>query len=270
MITIKCSGTGWQRFFGGGVLCICLALPSFAQVQTTRNVTHGPALKRVSVERGEIVYISGNTVVLRMEDGTLKEFDNVPDSTTFVVNGKPININTARVGMKLEKQTVTTTTPRVITTVETVTGRVWNVSPPNSVILRLENGENQQFKIPKGQKFMIEGRETDAWGLRKGMKVSAQRVTEVPETVVAQEIKRTGSAPPPPAPPQSDIPILIAVVAPPARPAETSPAEPSVASLPKTASNVPLIGVLGVLFCALGLLSLGIRKIRLRREISRS
>jgi len=270
MITIKCSRTEWRRLFYGAVLCICLASPSFAQVQTTKSEVHGSSLTSVTVERGEIVYINGDTIVLKMEDGTLKEFDNVPESTTFMVGGQPINIKTAKVGMKLEKQTVTTTTPRVVTTVETVTGKVFQVSPPNSVVLTLENGQNQQFRIPKGQKFMVDGQETDAWGLRKGMKVSAQRVTEVPETVVAQEVKRTGTALPAPAPPQSDTPILIAAATPAPQPAETATAPALPARLPKTAGNMPLIGTLGLLFCALWLVSTMIRMIGLRRAISRT
>jgi len=37
-------------------------------------------------------------------------------------------------------------------------------------------------------------------GLKKGMKISATKVVEVPETVVAQQRKVTGSSPPPPPP----------------------------------------------------------------------
>jgi len=195
-----------------------------------------------------------------MEDGTLRHFDNIPDSVTVMVDGKPVNIHSAKVGMKVEKQTITTTTPRVVTTVETVTGKVWQVSPPSRVILTLENGENQEFKIPKGQKFTINGQETDAFGLKKGMKVSAQRVTEVPETVVAQEIKRTGSAPPPPPAPNPDVPILVATARPVA-PAQTAPAEPTPKELPKTASDLPLIGLLGASLGVLSLLSMAIRRI---------
>ena len=267
MISTRLSGTIWRGLLGGGALCLAFSLPSAAQVQTSKTESHGPATKEVKIERGEIVYVSGNTVVLKMDDGTLKEFDNVSDSLSFIVDGKPVNIHSAKVGMKIEKQTVTTTTPKVVTTVETVTGKVWQVSPPNTVILTLENGENQQFKIPKGQKFTIDGKETDAWGLRKGMKVSAQRVTEVPETVVAQEIKRTGSAPPPPPPPKQDVPILVVATQPvPAPPVETAAAEPEKAptKLPKTASDLPLIGLLGTLFCGLSLMAMTIRVISSR------
>ena len=262
MISTRLSEAIWRGLLGGGAVCLAFSLPSAAQVQTSKTEAHGPATKEVKVERGEVVYINGNNVVVKMEDGTLRHFDNVPDSLTVMVDGKPVNIHDLKVGMKLEKQTITTTRPKVVTTVETVTGKVWQVSPPSTVILTLENGENQQFKIPKGQKFMIDGRETDAWGLRKGMKVSAQRVTEVPETVVAQEIKRTGTAPPPPPPPKPDIPILV-VVAVPVPPVQTAAAEPEPAptKLPKTASDLPLIALLGTLFCGLSLMAMTMRVI---------
>jgi hypothetical protein len=237
-------------------------------VQTSKTESHGDAIREVTVERGEIVYINGNTVVIKMEDGTLRQFDNVPESVTFMVDGQPVNINNAKVGMKLEKQTVKTTRPKVVTTVETVTGKVWHVSPPSTVILTLENGQNQQFTIPKGQKFTVDGVETDAFGLKKGMKVSAQRVTEVPETVVAHEVERTGSAPPKPQAPTQGVPILI-LVAQPTPPVETAEAAPKKSEaapkkLPTTASNVPLIGLLGALFCGLSLMAMTIRMLASR------
>jgi hypothetical protein len=237
-------------------------------VQTSKTESHGDAIREVTVERGEIVYINGNSVVIKMEDGTLRQFDNVPESVTFMVDGQPVNINNAKVGMKLEKQTVRTTRPKVVTTVETVTGKVWHVSPPSTVILTLENGQNQQFTIPKGQKFTVDGVETDAFGLKKGMKVSAQRVTEVPETVVAHEVERTGSAPPKPQAPTQGVPILI-LVAQPTPPVETAEAAPKKSEaapkkLPTTASNVPLIGLLGALFCGLSLMAMTIRMLASR------
>ncbi len=198
MMSIRFSRKLLSGLLGGSVVCLALSFSAVAQVQTEKTETQGPTVREVKVERGEIVYINGNNVVVKMEDGSFRHFDNVPDSTTVMVDGKPVNIHTAKVGMKVEKQTIMSTTPRVITTVETVTGTVWHVTPPLTVILTLENGQNQSFKIPKGQKFMVDGQETDAFGLKKGMKIQAQRVTEVPETVVAQEVRRTGKMPPPP------------------------------------------------------------------------
>jgi RNase P/RNase MRP subunit p29 len=244
---------------------MAFSLHSAAQVQTSKTVSHGQATKEVSIERGEIVYVNGNSIIVKSEDGSLREFDDVAESSTFILDGKPAHISNAKVGMKLEKQKVRTTRPKVVTTVETVTGKVWHVSPPKSVILTLENGENQRFTVPDGQKFTIDGAETDVFGLRKGMKVTAQRITEVPETVVEHQVQVTGTAPPPPPPPAPDVPILILVAAAPARPVETAEATAEPAkTLPTTASDLPLIGLLGVLFCGLSLTAMTIRIIASR------
>ena len=244
----------------GGAVCLVSIWPVAAQVQTSKTVAHGASTHEVQIERGEVVYVSGNDVVIKTEDGELRHFNNVPDSVTVLVDGKQLNVHQIKPGMKVEKQTITTTTPKVVTTVETVTGKVWAVSPPNWVILTLENGQNQKFKIPNGQKFTVNGKDTDAFALRKGMLVSAQRVTEVPETVVTQQVKRTGKMPPPPPAPKEDVPILIAT-APPAPAPEAAPAEQAPAKLPKTASQLPLVGLLGALLCAASLVSMLTRKL---------
>jgi hypothetical protein len=227
------------------------------------QIHDGAATKSVKVERGTVVYVSGNNVVVKADDGTLRHFNNVPDSTTVTVDGKQLNVHQLQPGMTVERQTITTTTPQVITTIKTVSGTVWFINPPNSVILTMENGKNQEFKIPTGQKFMVNGQETDAFGLRKGMKVDAQQVIEQPATVVAQIVKRTGSMPPPPPAPKPDVAILVLVPAPAPAPApvETAAAapEPAPTKLPKTASELPLIGLLGMLFCGLSLATMAIR-----------
>jgi RNase P/RNase MRP subunit p29 len=245
-----------------GALSIALTLTASGQVQTTTSTAPaGAPTKSINVERGEIVYASGNSVVVKMEDGTLRHFDNVPESTTITVDGKQLNVHQLQPGMKVERQTITTTTPRTITTVQTVTGTVWQVHPPSMVILKLEDGTNQQFKIPKGQKFTINGQEMDAFGLKKGMKVDAQKVVEQPETLVTQEIKRTGVMPTPPPAPKPDVPMLVASEPATPAPVETAAAapEPAPTRLPKTASDLPLIGLLGLLFCGISLAVTAIR-----------
>jgi hypothetical protein len=182
-----------------------------------------------------------------MEDGSLRHFDNVPDSARITVDGKELGIHDVQVGMKVQRTIATTTTPKTITTVKSVTGKVWHVTPPSSVILTLEDGTNQQFKIPNNQKFNVDGQMVDAWGLKKGMKISATKVVEEPITVVEQQRKLTGTMPPPPPAPPADLPVIVFVrVAPPVETvAETAPA-----ALPKTGSPLPLIGFLGLLSLA--------------------
>jgi len=241
-------------------VCIAFALSVSAQVQTQTTTTTGAATRQVQVDHAEVVHVSGNDLVLKMEDGTIRHLANVPDSARATVDGKEIGIHDLKPGMKLQRTIVTTSTPKTITTVQTVTGKVWHVAPPTSVILTLEDGTNQQFKIPKGQQFNIDGQMVDAWGLKKGMKVSATKVVEESTTDIAQHKRLTGSMPPPP-PPSADAPILVAVGTPATPPAaaQTAAATETAAALPKTGSLLPLFGLLGALSLAS---SLGLRAFR--------
>jgi len=234
-------------------IVLAFALCMNAQEQKNTTTTAQPATREVQVENAEIIYLKGNDVILRMSDGSIRHISNVPDSTRVLVDGKEIGIKDAKVGMKLQRTITTTTIPQIITTVQTVKGSVFSVQPPNSVVLTLENGENQQFTIPEGQKFMVDGEETDAFALKKGMMVSATKIIEEPITVIEQQSKLTGEMPPPPVPPSTDLPLLIAMVPPPVPPVPATPPAPSVATekapkeLPQTGSELPLLGVLGSL-----------------------
>ncbi|HMD19098.1 MAG TPA: LPXTG cell wall anchor domain-containing protein [Alloacidobacterium sp.] len=245
-----------------GALCLTLTLSGNAQVQTDTTTSSGQATKQVTVEHATVVAVSGNDLVVKMADGTLKHFANVPDSARVSVNGQQLGIHDLKPGMTLQRTITTTTIPKVITTTKSVTGTVFYVQPPLTVILTMEDGKNKEFKIPKGQKFEVNGQMTDAWGLQKGMKVSATQVIEQPETVVARNAKLTGQMPPPPPPPPADVPILVVVAMPvvPAAPAPTV-AEAAPAPLPKTGSELPLLGLLGALSLLSGLGMKMIRKI---------
>jgi LPXTG-motif cell wall-anchored protein len=256
---------GWTRAWQVlvvGTVCLAFTLSMSAQVETKTTTTSDKAMVSTKVESGTVVTVSGNDLVVQMSDGTMRHFANVPESARITVDGKQLGIHDLQPGMKLERTITTTTVPKTITTVQSVTGKVWHVSPPNSVILTLEDGTNQSFKIPKGQKFNVNGQMTDAWGLRKGMNISATKVVEVPVTEVEEQRKVTGSMPPPPPAPPANVPILVVIAVPVAAPAP-APAEAPVASaeLPKTGSSLPLVGMLGLLLLAS---SLGLRAARLR------
>ncbi len=236
-----------------GVVGLILNANVSAQVQTDTLTTTGQPTTEVKVDRGTVVLVDGNDLVVKAEDGHLVHFANVPESARATVDGQQLGIHDLKPGMTLERTITTTTTPQMITTVKHVTGTVWSVNPPSSVILTLEDGTNQAFKIPDGQQFNIDGQITDAWGLRKGMKISATKVTEVPETVVEQQKAVTGTMPDPPA----DLPLLVVVVltvdAPAPDPVPVQTASVAQDALPKTASQLPLIGMLGVLALLSGL-----------------
>jgi LPXTG-motif cell wall-anchored protein len=263
MRSVKFSRTILRNLLGVGLFCMAFTLSANAQVQTYTGVDNGPTMQEVKIERGVVVYVSGNDVVIKGEDGRIRDFPNVPESARVTVDGQQLSVHDVQPGMTIERTTITTTTPRIITTIKTVTGTVWYSDPPTSVILTLEDGKNQQFRVPDGTKFTVDGQKTDVFSLRKGMKVSATAVTEVPETVMTTEVNRTGKMPPPP-PESIDAAVALLIVMVPIAPAanaspapvETAaaaPADPAPTELPKTGSSIPLVGLLGGVFFSLAL-----------------
>jgi len=217
--------------------CLALTLSLSAQVQTQTTTAAGKPTVVTKVERGEVVTVSGNDLVVKMADGTIRHFPNVPESARVTVNGKQIGVHDLKPGMKLQRTITTTSTPMTITTVQTVKGKVWEIVPPLSIILTLEDGKNQRFKIPEGQKFNVDGEMLDAFAVRKGMILTATKIVEEPIVEVTQDKTVTGTAAPTPPPP--DVPILVADGSEEAVPtAEAAPAA-APAAAPEAASGWP-------------------------------
>lgn len=183
-------------------ICLAFAVSTSAQMQSTTTTSSGVPTRDVTIESGVVVAVAGNNLFVKMADGTLRDFPNIPESARATVDGQQLGIHDLKPGMKLVRATVTATTPQVVTTVQSVTGKVWHVTPPLSVILTLANGQNQEFKIPDGQKFMVDNQEVDAWGLKEGMTVTATKIVEEPVTTVTTQKAVAGTMPP-------DVPVLI-------------------------------------------------------------
>jgi hypothetical protein len=234
-----------------GALWLTFTLSMNAQVQTETTTTVGHPTHEIQVDRAEVLAVSGDSLVLKMEDGSTRDV-TVPASATATVDGKKIGIRDVKPGMKLQRTIVTTTTPKIITTVQTVSGKVFYVRAPSVLILTLEDGTNQQFKIPKDQMFLVKqspgdpGKMVDAFALTKGMLISATKVTEEPVNSISSKKQLTGTFPP-------DSPVLVAQATSPGmasgadNSAGASSADTSSGALPKTASFLPLIGLLGAL-----------------------
>ena len=217
----------------------CLTLTLSAQVQTQTTTATGQPNVVTKVERGEVVTVSGNDLVVKMADGTIRHFANVPQSATVTVDGKQLGIHDLKPGMKLQRTITTTTTPMTITTIETVKGKVWAIQPPLTLILTLEDGKNQQFKIPEDQKFDVDGQMVDAWGVRKGMIITATKIVEQPAVEVTQAKTVTGEAPPIAA----GVPVLVAEGSEEAVPAPASGESP--AAVPEATSGLSTTARIG-------------------------
>jgi LPXTG-motif cell wall-anchored protein len=230
-----------------GLLCTGVACVA-QDTQTTSTRQSGQQTVKTEVRSGEIVYVSGNDVVLKMDTGEVKHF-TVPDSSHFNIDGQDLTVHDLKPGMHVSRTVTTTTTPKTVETVRTVNGTVWYVNPPSTVILTLPDGTNKQYKVPDGQKFLIDGQEQSVFHLKKGMKVSGTAITDRPETVVnTSRSGVSGTAPPAPAPaPAPETPAMTgALLIEQPLAAQPAPAQ-TAATLPKTATNMPLMGLVGLI-----------------------
>jgi hypothetical protein len=227
--------------FAVGLLCIVFALNARAQVQTKTTTKTGQSSEVVRVERGQVLAVESNDLIVKMEDGSIRHFENIPESARITVESKELGIHDLKPGMLLQRTITTTTTPKLVTTVQTVKGKVWFVNPPLSVILTLEDGTNQSFKIPKDQKFNVNGQMVDSFGLRKGMLVTATKIVEVPMSVSTQQKSVTATMP---TPPPADTALLIAEGEPTAAPPDTAAPAAPVKTSSTTENYLPYI-VLG-------------------------
>lgn len=229
-----------------GLLCF-LIVPAAIGMQDTsvKSEKSGQATVNTEVKSGEVVYVSGNELVVRVEDGQVKHF-SVPEDFKFQVDGKDLTVHELTPGMRLTRTVTTTSVPKTVTTVRTITGKVWHVNAPSTVILTLADNTNKQYKVPKGQMFEVNGEQRDVFALKKGMKISATVITESPEVVQTATRNVTGEAPPPPPETPKEVGALLIEEPTPAEvPQQTASAQP--AQLPQTASLLPLLGLLGIL-----------------------
>ena len=244
-----------SRYFAlhalSAVALTLVATSAHAQDTTTTSVRHGEPQIETKVKNAEIVYVEGNDLVLKLENGKI-EHVIVPSSEKFNVDGREMTVSDLKTGTKLTQTITTTTIPRYVNTVRVLKGKVWHVNAPGSVILTLPEGKNQIFKVPSHAKFTIHGQPKTVFDLRKGMTIEATIVTDEPQTVVEHRKSNIGTAPALKTPPMLGLLLFHHDMPAPDQIAANVRAEhvDMAAVLPDTASSAPLLGLLGALSIA--------------------
>lgn len=231
-----------------------------AQVISTKTVTHGEPSVETAVRNAEVVYAEGNDLVLKLENGRVEHLV-VPDSDKFTVAGKDVSVRDLKPGTKLTQTITTTTTPRYVNTVRTITGKVWHVSAPHSVIVAMPGGQNEMFKVPSHATFTVNGQPKTVFDLKKGMSFEATIVTDETENVVASSKSIVGVPPAPQTPQMVGVLLFQRPALEPApAPVASVTAEHVWARLPQTGSSLPLVGLFGLLALSISLVLLAVRK----------
>ncbi|HEX4077154.1 MAG TPA: hypothetical protein VHX49_17270 [Candidatus Acidoferrales bacterium] len=251
-----------RRFVRAAGVAFALATMAFgiiapqahAQKTTTTTIRNSEASFDTQVRNAEVLYVEGNDLVLRLEDGKVEHLV-VPDSDKFTINGSDVSVHELTPGTKLTQTITTSTAPRYVTTVDTIKGRVWHVNAHSSlVILTLPDGTNHPYTIASHAKVTVGGQPKTVYDIRKGMTLEATTITDDTQTVVERNESVVGYAPASPATPREVGILLIVpraqVVAADSSPVMVASDEQPASTLPATGSSLPLIGLLGGLALA--------------------
>ena len=92
----------------------------------------------IEIKRGTVLHVYGNNLVVKMSDGTVKEFD-VPEGFTFNIDGKQVSIGDLKPGTMLTSAVKTTETPREVQVTEFRSGTVLKIVG-TTLIVRMAEG----------------------------------------------------------------------------------------------------------------------------------
>jgi hypothetical protein len=238
-----------------------LSIPrAWAQSQTTTTETRS----------FEIVEVDGNKVVVKGENGA-RELTVPPDFTLTTADGRKVGVADLKPGMKGTATITTTTTSVPVQVTEVREAEVVSVSG-NSVTVRTPNG----FRMfgpgdltKRNAKIYMHGQPVDFTQLRTGDKLTAVIVTEGPPAILTErQVKAQMTAAPEPKPePQQTQPQPTPTPTPTPEPTPAPtpmPEEKPTKHMPHTASDGPLIGLIGGISLALAF------ALALRRRIARA
>ena len=160
------------------VLAAALCLASAAVAQTVIET---------KVKSGTVIGKTDHSVVIKMDDGVVREFE-VPPGRTATVDGKEVGLADLKIGTTLSATFKTVAKPVEVKTMTIKDGEVVKVSGANLTTKEKDGFHN--YVVPKGFKFLVDGKETGIENLGPGMKLNATIVTT--SATMTTETKREG------------------------------------------------------------------------------
>jgi hypothetical protein len=179
-----------------GVAVVLASAVGLRAQTTTSKVIAAAGEATVTTEQimGEVAVVEGNWLLVKLQPSGQYRYFNIPPGRQFIIDGQTRFINDLRPGTVLTATAITTTQPVTVRTTTVTNGTVWYASG-NYVVLTLANGENREYIVPPSFGFVVEGRPASVSDLKKGMKVSGEKIVEEPRTEIATKTVITGKAP---------------------------------------------------------------------------
>jgi hypothetical protein len=237
---------------GNALALVCLAA-ALASAQTTTST---------ETKKFEIISVEGNKLVVRLPEGTREM--TVADDFRFNIDGKMMSVRELKAGMTGTATVTTKTTLVPVTVTEVKSGVVTQTLGGSTIIVRTDEGYkmfNQGDVDKRNVTIMRNGKPAQISDFRVNEKLSALIITSAPpRTLTEQEVKaslaRSGgsaaSSAAAPAPARSNAGAATAKPAASPQPA-AAPSGEKPTPLPRTASPLPLLGLVGLASLMTGL-----------------
>jgi len=187
----------------GWAVVFCFGLTAQTSQDANRSVTVNAQRQQVDVRQGTVLYVAGNHLVVKMQDGQVKHLE-IPDDQTFDIDGKQVKVRDLKSGTRLMQVVTTTTKDVTVNNIRTVDLKVIQVIPPH-LNVQLSDGTQKVLLVPEGTTFEIDGKTMKLTDLRADMRVKSTVITKTPGTEVSQSKSVAGVAP-------VEIPTVIGVV----------------------------------------------------------
>ena len=191
----------------------------------------------------QVIAVNGNNLVVKLPEGTREM--TVPEDFRFTVNGQPLSVHELKPGMTGTAVITTKTTVTPVTVTEVKNGTVVQASG-SSILVRTDEGFKRFMEgdaQKRGATILRDGQPVSMADLHTGDKLTATIITSAPPKVMTEkevDVKtaQAGEAP-----------------APAHMPSHTSGHTSGRAAhkLPKTASSLPLLGIVGGAFLLIGI-----------------
>jgi len=241
-----------SRTFRIAVLFAAACVVTSAAAQTGGSVT---TTTKTTHKSGVIDAVWGNNVVLREADGTTHEY-TVPDGFQFQMNGQNVAVADLKPGMTVDATITDQTTTKDVTVTRNVSGTVMQVAP-GGIVVRDASGKLTSYGASdlqgrdvtitrSGQNVTVlrDARPIMLSQLRKGDRLNATIVTDLPpQTVTSRSVSAKVTPAPEPA-------------------AGSTTVAEAPTHLPKTASPLPMVGLVAALSLVSALVLRGLGRVR--------
>ena len=215
---------------------LSLAFGPAALAQTPGSTTTESIAQKSRNISGVVETVAGNKVVLREADG-LHEY-TPPAGFKFQLDGRDVGVDEIKPGMSINAVVTDKVITRRVTVTNIESGTVAQVAP-GGIVLKDQNGDlkSYNFKDKAGNDiyFVRDGKEVPLRSVKVGDRLSGTFVTTLPAQQISQRSAVARATEPSAAP----------------EPAVVAAATPH--KLPKTASPLPLIGLLAALSAGIAL-----------------